>query len=99
MRPPQTIKRRRRRVGYAKSPARESDVVHRDTHVNERGHGLSQQRRAHTATVSGTVYPNGEATTYRFDYGTSTTYGSQTISEPVADSNSVPTDVDAGLTG
>jgi hypothetical protein len=31
-----------------------------------------------TATVSGSVNPNGSATTYHFEYGTSTTYGSGT---------------------
>src|SRR5690348_5697075 len=30
------------------------------------------------ATVSGTVDPQGMATTYRFEYGTSSTYGLQT---------------------
>jgi alpha-galactosidase len=30
---------------------------------------------ATSATVSGTVNPNGQATTYNFDYGTSTSYG------------------------
>jgi hypothetical protein len=31
-----------------------------------------------TATLTGTVNPNGSDTTYRFEYGTSTGYGSQT---------------------
>ena len=51
------------------------------------------------ATVWGTVDDKGEVATYRFDYGTSTNYTSQTISEPVSDSNSTPTSVDARLTG
>jgi phosphodiesterase/alkaline phosphatase D-like protein len=51
------------------------------------------------ATVWGTVDDKGEAATYRFDYGTSSSYTSQTISEPVSDSNSTPTSVDARLTG
>ena len=38
-----------------------------------------------TATVSGTVNSNGEAATYHFDYGTSTNYTSQTISEPTVE--------------
>ena len=51
------------------------------------------------ATVEGTVDDKGEVATYRFDYGTSTNYTSQTISEPVLDSNSTPTGVDARFTG
>ncbi len=35
-----------------------------------------------TATVSGTVNPNGQSTTYHFDYGTSTKYGSQSPAPP-----------------
>jgi hypothetical protein len=31
-----------------------------------------------TATLNGTVFPSKEATTYHFDYGTTTDYGSQT---------------------
>jgi hypothetical protein len=50
-----------------------------------------------TATVSGTVNSNGEAATYRFDYGTSTNYTSQTIAEPTLDTAADL--VDAGLTG
>jgi hypothetical protein len=30
------------------------------------------------ATLNGTVDPNGKATTYRFDFGTTTAYGSST---------------------
>ena len=36
-----------------------------------------------SATISGTVNPNGAATTARFEYGTSTSYGSQTQSASV----------------
>ena len=50
-----------------------------------------------TATVSGTVNANGEAATYHFDYGTSTNYTAQTISEPI--SSTTAEFVDAGLTG
>jgi hypothetical protein len=35
-----------------------------------------------SATVSGTVNPNGTTTTYHFDYGTSSNYGSQTPAPP-----------------
>ena len=31
-----------------------------------------------TATLNGTVDPNGRATTWYFEYGTSTSYGSKT---------------------
>ena len=34
------------------------------------------------ATVAGTVNPNGQATTYHFDYGTNTNYGSQAPAPP-----------------
>jgi hypothetical protein len=50
-----------------------------------------------TATVTGTVNANGEATTYHFDYGPSINYTSQTISEPI--SSTTGELVDAGLTG
>jgi hypothetical protein len=36
---------------------------------------------ATTATVTGTVNPNGEPTTYYFEYGTTTDYGSRTPTE------------------
>ena len=61
--------------------------------------GLAVNVASGSATVEGTVDDKGEAATYRFDYGTSAHYGSQTISEPVSDSNSTPTFVDAALTG
>ena len=41
-----------------------------------------------TATLNGTVNPNGSATSYSFQYGTSTAYGSSTPTTPVgSDSN------------
>jgi hypothetical protein len=60
--------------------------------------GLAVNVGSAAATVWGTVDDKGEVATYRFDYGTSTNYTSQTISEPVSDSNSTPTSVDARLT-
>jgi hypothetical protein len=51
-----------------------------------------------TATVTGTVDPNGEATTYHFEYGTSSSYGLQT-SEVDAGSGSDAAAVQAALTG
>jgi phosphodiesterase/alkaline phosphatase D-like protein len=43
---------------------------------------------ATTATISGTVNPNGTATTVHFQYGTSTSYGSQTQSASVGSGTS-----------
>ena len=51
-----------------------------------------------TATVTGTVDPQGMATTYRFEYGTSTSYGLQTA-ESDADSGTGTVAATAGLTG
>jgi hypothetical protein len=34
-----------------------------------------------TATLTGTINPNGQATTYHFEYGTTTTYGSVTADQ------------------
>jgi hypothetical protein len=51
-----------------------------------------------TATVTGTVDPNGMATTYRVEYGTSSSYGLQT-SEQDAGAGTGAADVQAALTG
>jgi hypothetical protein len=56
--------------------------------------GVSQT----TATVNATVDPQGTATTYRFEYGTSSSYGLQT-GEHDAGAGSGAVDVQAGLTG
>ena len=50
------------------------------------------------ATVAGTVDPQGMATTYRFEYGTSTSYGLQTA-EVDAGSGTGAVDASATLTG
>ena len=50
------------------------------------------------ATVSGTVDPQGMATTYRFEYGTSSSYGLQTA-EVDAGSGTGAVDASATLTG
>ena len=50
------------------------------------------------ATVSGTVNPNGEDTTYHFDYGTSTSYGQSTGSSN-AGSGSAAVPATASLSG
>jgi hypothetical protein len=51
-----------------------------------------------TATVTGTVDPQGRATTYLFEYGTSTGYGLPTA-ESDAGSGTGPVDASAELTG
>jgi hypothetical protein len=51
-----------------------------------------------TATIAGSVNPQGTATTYHFEYGTSTSYGLQT-DEQDAGSGSAAVDVHADLTG
>jgi phosphodiesterase/alkaline phosphatase D-like protein len=51
-----------------------------------------------SATVTGSVNPNGLATTWFFQYGTSTNYGSQTGSSN-AGSGTTSTNVSASLTG
>jgi Fibronectin type III domain len=51
-----------------------------------------------TATVTGTVDANGMATTYHFEYGTSSSYGLQT-SEQDAGSGTGAADVQAALAG
>ena len=50
------------------------------------------------ATVAGTVDPQGMATTYRFEYGTSSSYGLQTA-EVDAGSGTGAVDASATLTG
>ena len=50
------------------------------------------------ATLNGSVNPNGLATTYYFQYGTTTTYGSQTASTS-AGSGSAAVNVNAAVTG
>jgi hypothetical protein len=51
-----------------------------------------------TATIAGTVNPQGFATTYHFEYGTSTSYGLQTGDQDAGDGTAA-VDVHADLTG
>jgi hypothetical protein len=60
--------------------------------------GAAQQVDYASATVTGTVNPNGNATSYYFEYGTSTTYGMQT-SATSAGSGTVGAAVQQPLTG
>jgi hypothetical protein len=50
------------------------------------------------ATVTAVISPNKQATTYYFQYGTSTTYGSQTIAA-IVPAGAVPVTVTAALQG
>jgi Glycosyl hydrolase family 76 len=50
------------------------------------------------ATVSGTVNPNGQSTTYSFQYGTTTSYGATTASQ-AAGSGTTAVNVSTNLTG
>jgi streptogramin lyase len=54
-----------------------------------------------SATVAGSVNPNGQATTYHFDCGTSTSYGAQAPAppDPSAGSGTTSQPVSANLTG
>ena len=51
-----------------------------------------------SATISGTVNPNGQATTWWIEYGTSTAYGPKTASKS-AGSGTTNVDVSSTLTG
>ena len=51
-----------------------------------------------SATLNGTVDPNGRPTTYFFEYGTSTSYGSKTPVKP-AGSGTGPANVSTGISG
>jgi phosphodiesterase/alkaline phosphatase D-like protein len=53
-----------------------------------------------SATLGGTVDPNGSVSSYRFEYGTATSYGSQSPAvDASAGSGSAPVTVSADLTG
>ena len=54
-----------------------------------------------SATLAGTVNPNGQATTYHFEFGTSTSYGSRAPAppDPSAGSSSTSQALSANLTG
>jgi hypothetical protein len=51
-----------------------------------------------SATLAGTVDPNGQSTTWYFEYGTSTSYGAKTSTKS-AGSGTAATSVSAGLSG
>jgi hypothetical protein len=59
--------------------------------------GAASGVTATTATLNGTVFANKESTTYRFEYGTTTAYGSQTPTG--TSSGNSGKSVSAGVTG
>jgi hypothetical protein len=62
--------------------------------------GAASNRANTTATVAGTVNPDGTPTTYQFEYGTSTSYGSVSPAAPgVVGSDSTVHPESANLTG
>jgi hypothetical protein len=60
--------------------------------------GPANSVSARSANVTGSVNPNGVATTYHFEYGTSTLYGSSTTATSAGSATS-PVSVSAHLTG
>jgi phosphodiesterase/alkaline phosphatase D-like protein len=60
--------------------------------------GPASQVGKNTATVTGLISPNKQATTYYFQYGTSSAYGSQTIAASVP-AGTAPVTVSAAIQG
>ena len=60
--------------------------------------GAASSITATTATLNGTVDPNGRATTYHFEYGTSTAYGTSTGSKSAGSATS-PQSESVGISG
>lgn len=60
--------------------------------------GPAQPVAQTTATLTGTVDPNGSARSYRFEYGTTTSYGAQTPEAMTGDGDD-PEAVQAAVTG
>ena len=60
--------------------------------------GAASATSADGATLNGSVNPNGEATTWYFEYGTNTNYGSKTAVQS-ASSGTSPVDVSAPVSG
>jgi|GEM_PF-1020485 len=60
--------------------------------------GAATGVQASSAGVQGTVNPNGAATTWHFEYGTTTAYGQQTADQ-VTGADTTPLPVSAALTG
>ena len=60
--------------------------------------GSAKKIKAASATLTGTVNPNGVATTYHIDYGLTTGYDSSTTEAPVG-SGATPVSVSGGISG
>ena len=60
--------------------------------------GLATSVTSNTATLNGTINPNGASTTYYFEYGITTAYGSTTITTS-AGSGTSAVSVNANITG
>lgn len=60
--------------------------------------GAASNVTSSSAHLAGAVNPNGDSTTYAFQFGTTTAYGSQTNSQP-AGSGTTEQDVSANVTG
>lgn len=60
--------------------------------------GPASQVGKNSATVTGVISPNKQATTYYFQYGTSTAYGSQTLAATVP-AGTAPVTVSASIQG
>ena len=60
--------------------------------------GLATSVASNTATLNGTINPNGASTTYYFEYGITTAYGSNTISTS-AGSGTSAVSVNANIAG
>ncbi len=61
--------------------------------------GPATQISKNGATLTAVVSPNEQTTTYYFQYGTSTTYGSQTIAATTAPAGATPVTVSASVQG
>ena len=69
-----------------------------DTNTPRCATGSATSLTANSAILNGTINPNGAVTTYYFEYGTSSSYGSETEKTNTgSDANSIP--VTIGLTG
>ena len=60
--------------------------------------GAASSITASTATLNGTVDSNGRATTYYFEYGTSTSYGTKTTAKSAGSATSAQSEA-AGISG
>ncbi len=60
--------------------------------------GSASSISASSATLNGTVDPNGRATTYYFEYGTSTSYGTKTSSKSAGSATNAQSE-NAGISG